>query len=310
MINHARTLLLNVSAHRTHLQDAGYEYISPAYKPIALDGVLATINNVLFGSKPDHRFLNLRAAELLSYMHQTELSQYVYALDARVTYWPRTVAQFQPTRPVRVTQFSGSRRQLTAAGSFNATNAAPVAQRQYFVALTTGDQTTSLTNALLTEASDFLNAEDAGSVLLQELATTGDSNAASDVNALYIKQINSLAAPLIVPLTSATDLPSVTLPETQVIVTPASLPPPTTNNSARWLVDLVTDPPPAITTILPALELLGEPAVLELFGVAPTEPYATFKNVWFDHPLPAYRLAGFVLAYIYRINERRSDNNG
>ena len=127
---------------------------------------------------------------------------------------------------------------------------------------------------------------------------------------MYVKQINSLSASLIVPLQNVNTLPTITLPETQIKVTPASLPDPGASGAARWLVDLAVDPPPAITTILPALELIGEPAVLELFGVVSEEPYTTFKNLWFDHPLPAYRLAGFVLAYIYRLNERRSNNNG
>jgi hypothetical protein len=61
---------------------------------------------------------------------------------------------------------------------------------------------------------------------------------------------------------------------------------------------------------MPTLELLGEPVFLELFGVEPAEPYATFKNVWFDHPLPAYKLAGLTLAFIYRLEEVRLHRNG
>ena len=307
MINHARTLLLNTPAKRAQAKDAGYEYISPDYRRVELSCALSTIQTVLFGTSPDQRFLNLRAMELLSYIHQTELAEYVYALDPRVTYWPRTKANFQPSQSIQVTQASGSRRQLSAAGFFNATNAMPVAQRQYFVALTTDDQTTTLTDALLTEATEFLTAETAGDIFLQETATGGGTSAA---NAIYVKQINSLAAPVVVPIADIANLPTITLPGTQVKITPSALSAAAATNPASWLLDLATAPPPAITTILPALELLGEPAGLELFGVAPEEPYATFKNLWFDHPLPVYRLGGFVLAYIYRINERRSNNNG
>lgn len=308
MINHARTLLLNTPAKKAQLQDAGYAYIPADYKRVELTSTLKTIQSTLFGVNPDQRFLNLRAMELLSYAHQTELAEHVYALDPRVTYWPRVKASFQPTPPIVVTQVGGARRPLTAAGSFIATNAAPIAQRQYFVALTTDDQTATLTDALLTEASEFLTAETAGEVFLQETASGGGGD--SQVNSLYVKQINSMSAPLIVPLQSVSTLPTITLPETQVKITPAVRSDPDASNAARWIVDLAVDPPPAITTILPALELIGEPAVLELFGVVAEEPYATFKNLWFDHPLPAYRLAGFVLAYIYRLNERRSNNNG
>jgi hypothetical protein len=308
MINHARTLLLNTPAKKAQAQDAGYEYIPTEYLRVELTKNLKTIQSTLFGVNPDQRFLNLRAMELLSYAHQTELAEHIFALDPRVTYWPPVKVAFQPTRPIVVTQVGGVHRQLSAAGVFNATNATPVAQRQYFVALTTDDQTATLTDALLTETVDFLTAETAGEVFLQETASGGGG--AAQVNALYVKQINSLSEPLIVPLQNVSALPTITLPETQIKITPASLPDPGASNAARWLVDLAADMPPAITTILPALELIGEPAVLELFGVAPEEPYTTFKNLWFEHPLPAYRLAGFVLAYIYRLNERRSNNNG
>ena len=50
--------------------------------------------------------------------------------------------------------------------------------------------------------------------------------------------------------------------------------------------------------------MLGEPLFLELFGVDDNaQPYATFKNLWNDHPNPMYRLGGLVLAMIYRTNE-------
>jgi len=307
MINHARTLLLNTPAKRAHARDAGYEYISPDYKRVELSSVLKTIQTLLFGANPDQRFLNFRALELLSYIHQTELAEYIYALDPRVTYWPRAKANFQIAPPIAVTQVTGRHRQLSAAGSFSATNATPIAQRQYFVSLTTDDQATTLTEALLTEATDFLTAETAGDIFLQESAV---GQGTSGTNALYVKQINSLAAPLIVPVPDLTSLPTITLPDTSVKVTPSMLPAEHATSPANWLVDLATNPPAAIATILPALELLGEPAALELFGVAPSEPYKTFKNLWFDHPLPAYRLSGFVLAHIYRVNERRSNKNG
>jgi hypothetical protein len=74
---------------------------------------------------------------------------------------------------------------------------------------------------------------------------------------------------------------------------------------AQWLVETKANPAPIITTAFPSLEMLGEPIFLELFGSAPAEPYSTFKNLWFDHPLPAYRLSGLVLALIYRTEELR-----
>lgn len=48
---------------------------------------------------------------------------------------------------------------------------------------------------------------------------------------------------------------------------------------------------------------LGEPALIEIFGLTPVEPYATFRNLWSSHPLLAYKLGGMLLALIYRIND-------
>ena len=79
---------------------------------------------------------------------------------------------------------------------------------------------------------------------------------------------------------------------------------------AQWLVTVKTTPTPVITLLMPTLELLGEPVFLSLFGVNYAEPYATFKHLWFDHPLPVYRLAGLVLAMIYRTEELRRHKNG
>ena len=74
---------------------------------------------------------------------------------------------------------------------------------------------------------------------------------------------------------------------------------------ARWEITTRAKPASAITTAISPLEMLGEPVFLELFGVGNDEPYETFKNLWFDHPLPAYRLAGITLAVIYRTEEAR-----
>lgn len=48
---------------------------------------------------------------------------------------------------------------------------------------------------------------------------------------------------------------------------------------------------------------LGEPNLIEIFGVAPVEPYLTFRNLWTSHPLLAYKLGGMLLALIYRTND-------
>ena len=272
MINHARTLLLNIFAQSAHLQDAGYEYISPTFRPIKLPNTLMTIRRVLFGPQPDQRFLNLRARELLSYVHETELAHYVYDLDSRVTYWPEQQKNTFDYRPVlRIEQVTGPARRIAASGEFVATNGR--ARQQFSLTLTgnPGDHALELSNTT---------------------ATTNN---------------------VVIAFSDIKNAPTIAVPETQIKLRLDSLVGGSTGDTgvaSLWNISVDANPAPVITTLLPTLELLGEPTFLDLFGVAPPEPYDTFKNVWFDHPLPAYRLAGFILAVIYRTEEVRSKNNG
>lgn len=304
MINHARTLLLNTSPLSAHAQDAGYEYIPHEFRPAILSNALQLIYRTLFGVSPDQRFLNLRARELLTYIHQTELAEYVHKLDPRVTYWPAINSNVLPLdRQITVTQVAGSPRQIAVTGSFTTTNAAPRARQQYFVALTADGDVPALDNLLLVEDGAFFEAEDLGYLAL-ESAISGPSG----VNVVYLQQIGVTSTALITPVASFSELPAISLPDTKLKFRFSSAAGDTATATGKWLIDVAVNPPPAIATLLLPLELLGEPVFLELFGVAPEEPYATFKNLWFDHPLPAYRLAGFVLAYIYRVESNRTKN--
>ena len=304
MINHARTLLLNTSPASAHAQDAGYEYIPHSFRPAKLSDALQLIHRTLFGVNPDQRFLNLRARELLTYIHQTELAEYAYKLDHRVTYWPAINSNvLQPERQITVTQVAGAPRRIAVTGSFTVTNAAPRARQQYFVALTADGDVPALDNLLLVEDGAFFEAEDLGYLAL-ESAVSGPSG----INVVYLQQVGVTSTAITTPVADFSDLPVVSLPDTKLKFRFSSAAGDTATATGKWLIDVAVNPSPAITTILLPLELLGEPVVLELFGVAPKEPYATFKNLWFDHPLPTYRLAGFVLAYIYRVESNRTKN--
>ena len=49
--------------------------------------------------------------------------------------------------------------------------------------------------------------------------------------------------------------------------------------------------------------MVGEPVLLQLFGVSPVEPYKTFHNCFLNHPELAYQLGGLLLALVYRTAE-------
>lgn len=292
MINHARTLLLNIFAQSADKQFAGYEYIPAEYRPIGLTQNLKTIRRVLFGSAPDQRFLNLRARELFSYVHQTPLAEYVYKLDKRVTYWPEPFASdFQFPTGITISQISGPPRSAAIGGEFLANNSVGRTQRQYTLGFVNVDE---VPIALEEQRERYLLIE-TDDRILNELS--------SDLMSLGVAAINEQRTTDKQLITDT--IPTITLPETNIKVKLADLSSDPATYQGRWYIKMTANPPAAITTLLPSLELLGEPAFLELFGLTDTEPYATFKNLWFDHPLPTYRLAGLVMAVVYRTEQVR-----
>lgn len=299
MINHARTLLLNISAQRTQLQDPGYEYVPAEFVPIQLPPALSTLRRVLFGAKPDLYFLSARAQELLGYIHSTELEEHIYRFDTRVTYWPPiSAAVFGNAKAnVLVRQTVGAPMQVVAAGQFSANSTTGRSTEEYTVVM----HNTAGVTFLVTRADN-------------ETTTTAVPDLANPPTIT----LPGTALGLRPNFNSAVAEETRTFETAALLVTeqfdtlstpqPESLP--TGDNIARWLVTARANPQPAITTLLTNLELLGEPLFLSLFGVAPVEPYLTFKNLWFDHPIPAYRLAGLTLAVIYRTEETKEANRG
>lgn len=328
MINHARTLLLNQAPKLAHPSDIGYEYIPPAFKPLALPTTLNTIHRIIYGNKPDNYFRNYRTRELLGYIHQTELAEYVYRLDPRVTYWHETNKNFWygPTKKIYVQHAAGKPSKLTVSGTANASNALGRSEYDYRIVfgykytqqliqprqrpvllsqvenaqpvllvqpvpettepvITTFENATTLTPVQLPETQLYvrLNTEEVyGRVTteLEDIFVVEDYSIAAEGDILVEQPEDVLAQLNIVTGNAPIDVVQ-----------------------AAWNVSAQVNPTSALVSVLPNLEFLGEPLYLELFDVAPKEPYATFRNLWQNHPLPAYRLSGIVLAFIYRINE-------
>lgn len=90
MINHARTLLLNISGSQTPTPDyPGEEYVPAGFKAQTLPVKLSNIRNILMGTTaPDRALLNYRLRQFACLVHSNELEKYVLGLDPRVTYWP------------------------------------------------------------------------------------------------------------------------------------------------------------------------------------------------------------------------------
>ena len=338
MINQARTLLLNIRHNRVGPTDIGYEYIPETYVPVRLPTYLQTFRDVIFGTAPDNYFLHTRARELMGYLHETELVQYVSDLDSRITYWPPATSElFEQTKArVDIVQSAGPPIRLNVGGNFSANPTTGKSTQDYVISLNNlGQAGLELVTDLTTTAQ----------VTETEKTTTTSfaTMAAAPTIALAETRLNYSIS--YAPALSSGTSTAVLLTETQNIIVTEQYDPdsglpyglelepteyiaamrarpvaemrsfdgnrmsleavPTGLNACRWVVRAQVNPKPIIGSIS-RLELLGEPAFLSLFGVAPKEPYETFKNLWFDHPLPVYRMGGLVLALIYRTNEVRN----
>lgn len=86
MINHARTLLMNVDGSAPFPEYLAEEIVDPAYRALDLPTPLDQVRRVLFGADPDRHMRNYRCRQLLALAHATPLSPYLDRLDARRTY--------------------------------------------------------------------------------------------------------------------------------------------------------------------------------------------------------------------------------
>ena len=72
---------------------------------------------------------------------------------------------------------------------------------------------------------------------------------------------------------------------------------------AKWLVQTFSTPRGDVLELLDPLSRLGNAVLFNLFDS--TEPYKTFRELWEKHFQVHYRLAGIILAWIYRAEEVR-----
>jgi hypothetical protein len=317
MINHGRNLLLNTAASNNLISsDTWAEYVPADYTAIKnLPQGLRLIRHTLLGRTPDARFLNLRVRELMSYIHQTDLAAYLYQLDPRVTYWPTASDEFLvgAQAATTVTQIVGAPRELQLRGEFFASQGSGRALQQYLA--TAGITVGGTENP---EANTVFIAQKLGVVTSAPVVFPVGTSARSTVAELPDTGVKVLLdfADAATPFAQlATEVDDLLLAEDFIGAKPLISEQPSTamastagelaETLAQWIITVRATPAPVATTLIPVLELLGEPVFLELFGVAEQEPYTTFKNIWFDHYAPAYRLAALTLAVIYRMEELR-----
>jgi hypothetical protein len=88
MVNHVRTLLLNLPAVSEIDPPPGEEYVPPAYVPKFVEGPLADARAALFGAGADRAGMNLTLARVLGYLHASALGADAFIADPRITYDP------------------------------------------------------------------------------------------------------------------------------------------------------------------------------------------------------------------------------
>jgi len=87
MLNHARTLLMNIDCPTPQgMAYPGDELIAPGYRALELPTFIDTIRMYLYGPTPDRYMLNYRTRQLLAVMHASPLEEFLLKLDPRVTY--------------------------------------------------------------------------------------------------------------------------------------------------------------------------------------------------------------------------------
>jgi hypothetical protein len=317
MINHGRTLLLNVAARNNLVSsDTWAEYVPADYAPVRnIPAALQLLRHTLLGRTPDARFLNLRVRELMAYIHQTDLAAYLLKLDPRVTYWPVPPDEFLlgAQETFAVTQISGGELELQLHGDFTATQSSGKALQQYLATagiLVGGTENPIDNTVLVVQKLGAVNSAPAvfpvGTAARSTTATLPDTGIKVLLNFADSEMPFAQIATEVEDLLLAEDFlgarPLISeQPRTAMALTSSEL----AEIQAQWIITVRAVPAPVITTLISIIELLGEPVFLELFGVEDKEPYATFKNIWFDHYVPAYRLAALTLALIYRLEDLR-----
>lgn len=89
MINHLRTLLLNVDGAGSPAADfPGEQYVPADFRARPLAGPVMRAHRWLFGDGLDRAARNYRLQEYLTCVHACGLDRYVLSLDPRITYWP------------------------------------------------------------------------------------------------------------------------------------------------------------------------------------------------------------------------------
>lgn len=86
-INRVRTLILNSTAGRHAVDAPGEEYVATTFRRRKLTPAVRRLYQLLFGTRPDRLFVNIRMRQIMQLLHTTELAPAV-GDRSQLTYLP------------------------------------------------------------------------------------------------------------------------------------------------------------------------------------------------------------------------------
>lgn len=266
MINHARTLLLNISGSDAQ-SVVGAEHVPDEFLAKTLSPELTSVRRTIFGSDPDQLFLNYRVRQCLILLHSTELDEYVRKLDNRITYDTTfKLDLFSPSVfKTSIRRVRGAKFKSHVSGELAANEARGRCLHRW---------------RLRVVDADTVNVARRGH-------ETGDEEVAVTVS-------GGLSSPI--PLHGSTLTARLSVPAADDSLAAII--------DNTYTVDGIARPSTTLIDVAAHLRSsIGDAVSRALFGARPVEPFKTFRNLWYDHTVLPYSMGGLLMALIYRTNE-------
>jgi hypothetical protein len=71
-------------------------------------------------------------------------------------------------------------------------------------------------------------------------------------------------------------------------------------------VEILARPQKSLAELMAAVAQVGEPTIVDVFGLSPDEPFRTFRNIWTQCPELPLRVGALVCAMTYRAEAVRN----
>lgn len=272
MINHARTLLLNVPGdNRPGLTPVIggepetsvfflEEYIPNDFRPVALTKELKAFYDAIYGKTSDNAFKNFRAWQFMTLLHSTEFSTYVTDLDKRVTYLSKKQAvDIQDTVLTEAISSSAADYPLYALGNIDASAANPILINEW---------------VLTALGSNLIQARHVQTNAILETTVSFSSGLSSTIQLPAQKDFTAKIGGSSLPV------------------------------GGVWKISAFNKPTADLSDLLVFLAE-NTHLVSPLFNIK-DEPFSTFKKMWENGMYIQYRLSGVLLAFVYCVEKLRN----